>query len=190
MNLIFNHNSRTAEWVLRRRGERDQGHTTQKKFKVSASEFHVWACVKWNFKSKLVFYVLNEKEPRNMTMELYVAKMLPIVKGYRDAAEAKGRGFIFQEDNDGGHDTRSQGNSARLYRDQINLNFIANGPAFSPDLSPIENVWRILKQRVRQHLPETKRELIVLVDIMLEILRRRKEFRLEEGPPDWPLYFT
>jgi hypothetical protein len=55
----------------------------------------VWACVRWNFKSKLVFYGLDKKEPRNMTMELYVAKMLLIVKGYRDAAEAKGRGFIF-----------------------------------------------------------------------------------------------
>jgi hypothetical protein len=66
----------------------------------------VWACVGWNFKSSLVFDGLDENEPRNMTMELYVAKMLPIVKGYQDAAKAKSRGFIFQDDNDGGHGTR------------------------------------------------------------------------------------
>jgi hypothetical protein len=69
-----------------------------------------------------------------------VGKILPIVKKYRDDAEAKGKGFIFQEDNDGGHGTRSEENSARLYKDQINLDFIDDWPAFSPDLLPIENV--------------------------------------------------
>jgi transposase len=100
-----------------------------------------------------------------MMIELYVAKMLLIVKGYRDTAEAKGKGFIFQEDNDGGHGTRRQENSARLYKDQINLDFIDNWPAFSPDLSPIENVWRILKGRVRQHELKTKEELKTAIEI-------------------------
>jgi hypothetical protein len=31
--------------------------------------------------------------------------MLSIIKKYRDDAEAKGKRFIFQEDNDGGHGT-------------------------------------------------------------------------------------
>lgn len=91
-----------------------------------------------------------------MTQELYVSKILPIVKRYRDEREAKGRTFIFQEDNDGGHGTRSEKNSASLYKDQINLDHIDDWPAFSPDLSPVENVWRILKQRVRQLCPRTK----------------------------------
>lgn len=136
----FHHNSRIADWVLHRRGERFQPDTIQKKFKVDANEFHVWTCIGWNFKSKLVFYDLEEGEPRNVTQELYVKKMLPIVKGYRDDAEAKGQGFIFQEDNDSGHDTRSEENSARLYKDQINLDYIDDWPGFNPDLSPIENV--------------------------------------------------
>jgi transposase len=177
----FHHNSRTAEWVLRRRGERFQPDTIQKKFKIGASEFHVWGCVGWNFKSELVFYGIGEDEPRNVTMDLYIKKMLPILKGYRDEAEAKGKGFIFQEDNDGGYGTRSQENSARLYKDQINLDFIDDWPAFSPDLSPIENVWRILKQRVRQHEPRTKEELKRAIEVEWEALTQQEINRVVWG---------
>jgi hypothetical protein len=120
----LHHNSRTAEWVLRRRGERFQPDTIQKKFKIGASEFHICACNGWNFKGELVFYGLEENEGGNVTQKMYVEKMLLIVTKYRDEAEAKGKGFIFQEDNDDGHGTRSQENSARLYKDQINLDFI------------------------------------------------------------------
>ena len=177
----FHHNSRTAEWVLRRRGERFQPDTIQKKFKVGASEFHVWACIGWNFKSELVFYGLEEGESRNMTQELYIEKILPIVKRYRDEREAKGRAFIFQEDNDGGHGTRSEENSARLYKDQINLDYIEDWPVFSPDLSPIENVWRILKQRVRQHCPRTKEELKRAIEVEWAALTQKEINRVVWG---------
>ena len=155
---------------MRHRGERFQPDTIQKKFKVGASEFYVWACVSWNFKGKLIFYGLDDNEPRNITQELYVSKILPVVKQYRDECEAKGRGFIFQEDNDGGHGTRSFENPARLYKDQIDLDYIDDWPAFSPDFSPIENVWRILKQRVRQHCPRTKEELKKAIEVEWEAL--------------------
>ena len=172
----FHHNSRTADWVLRRRGERFQPDCIQKKFKTGASEFHVWACIGWNFKSKLIFYGAeeNEKEKKNMTQELYVSKILPVVKEYRDAAVAKGKGFIFQEDNDGAHGTRSEENRVKLYKDQINLDYIEDWPGFSPDLSPIENVWRILKQRVRQHCPRTKEELKRAIEVEWEALTQKE----------------
>ena len=160
----LHHNSRTVEWVLRRRGERFQLDTIQKKFKVDVNEFHVWTYVGWNFKSDLIFYDLDEDEPRNMTINLYIVKMLSIVKGYRDETEVKDKEFIFQENNDGGHGTRSQENSVRLYKNQINLDFIDDWSAFSPDLSPIENVWRILKQRIRRHEPKTKEELKIVIE--------------------------
>jgi hypothetical protein len=59
----------------------------------------------------------------------------------------------------------------RLYKDQINLNFIDNWPVFSSDLSSIENVWCILKQHIRQHLPETKEELKTAIEIEWTALR-------------------
>ena len=91
---------------------------------MDVNEFHVWTCVGWNFKSELIFYGLDEDESRNMTQELYVNKMLSIIKKYRDDVKVKNKSFIFQEDNDGGYDTRSKENSTRLYKDQINLDFI------------------------------------------------------------------
>jgi len=46
----------------------------------------------------------------------------------------------------------------RRYKDEIGLHYHANPPS-SPDFNPIENVWRILKQRVKSHKCETKEQL-------------------------------
>jgi 6-pyruvoyl-tetrahydropterin synthase len=51
------------------------------------------------------------------------------------------------------------------YKDQINLDYINDWPGFSPNLLPIENIWRILKQRVRQHCPRTKEELRKAIEV-------------------------
>jgi DDE superfamily endonuclease len=118
----------------------------------------------------LIFYSFEENEGGNMTQQLYVDKILPLVKEYRDQAEAKGHEFIFQEDNDGGHGTRSEENIVKMYKDKINLDYIDDWPPWSPDLSPIENVWRILKQRVRQHLPKNKQELKRAIEVEWEAL--------------------
>ena len=36
-------------------------------------------------------------------------------------------------------------------------------PRNSPDLNPIENLWAILKQKVRQQMPKAKIELIAAI---------------------------
>ena len=73
---------------------------------------------------------------------------------------AEGIPFILEEDNDGSHGTRSLDNI--VYKAKLALGpdfkFYANPPQ-SPDLSIIENVWRTLKQRIKNRKPSIKEEL-------------------------------
>jgi transposase len=116
--------------------------------------------VGWNSKSELISYdAKEENEKGNVTMELYIRKMLKTVKRYRDEAVRKKQGFIFQEDNDSGHSTASLDNPTLEYKVKIDLDFIDDWPSNSPDLSPVENIWRILKQRAKRRCPESVDEL-------------------------------
>ena len=140
----------------------------QKRRRTAASQFSVWAMVGYNYKSKLVFYSYIEdvdKEFKNgnvrtqqqkfggaMTQERYRDEILPIVRRrQRELAQVHGRHMIFQEDNDGSHDTRSCENVCAYYKDEIELDYIQDWPPNSLDLNPIENVWRLLKSKVKLH---------------------------------------
>lgn len=176
----FHHNSRTADWVFRRRGERFQPDTIQKKFKVGASDFHVWAMLGWNFKSKLIFYGLEKDEGGNMTQQRYVNEILPVVKAYRDEAEAKRKESSFRRIMTAVMELGAQ----RILPWNIRLRSISTLSMTGQDLaqiSPIENVWRILKQRVRQHCPVTKEELKKAIKIEWDALTQGEINRVVWG---------
>uniref|UniRef100_A0AAR2M5U8 Tc1-like transposase DDE domain-containing protein n=1 Tax=Pygocentrus nattereri TaxID=42514 RepID=A0AAR2M5U8_PYGNA len=62
----------------------------------------------------------------------------------------QGRPCLFQQDNAKPHSARVTTAWLRSKRVRV-----LNWPSCSPDLSPIENVWRIMKRKIRQRRPRT-----------------------------------
>jgi hypothetical protein len=147
----FLRNSKRTTWVLRLPSERDCSDCTQKSKKKQGwtTELHCWSMIAYDYKGPLVFFNKEENGGKNLTMETYVSKILPIVASRKEQLYRRGEGLIFQEDNDGAHGTRSYENSARYYKIDADIDYIEDWPPNSPDLSPIENIWRLLKQRLK-----------------------------------------
>jgi transposase len=147
----FLRNSRRTAWVLRKPSERHCADCTQKSKRKYGwtTELHVWSMIAYNYKGPLVWY--NDTGGKNITMEIYTTRILPIVVARKEELDRRDEGMIFQEDNDASHGTRSFENAARYYKIEKDLDFIEDWPPYSPDLSPIENIWRILKQRLKAH---------------------------------------
>ena len=94
----------------------------------------------FNYKGPLIFYGYAEeveKQKKNgkvketvqqfggpMTQERYAKEILPVVRRRKEECKAVGLKFVFQEDNDGSHGTRSFENPARYAKDEMELNFI------------------------------------------------------------------
>ena len=119
----------------------------------------------------------------SMTQLYYVKKILP--KHFKDLQEAErktGRKHILQEDNDPSHGTRSSLNYAQLFRERYGIQSLHH-PGQSPDLNPMEAVWNILKQRVREKPWKTKEDLKrVLLEAWDDIDQKEIQARIDEMP--------
>ncbi len=67
----------------------------------------------------------------------------------------QGRPCVFQQDNAKPH-TAAAITTTWLRSRRVR---VPNWPACSPDLSPIENIWRIIKQKIHQRRPRTLQQL-------------------------------
>ena len=108
-----------------------------------------------------------------MTQAYYVEKILSglieQIQELRCTLPEHGGDTILQEDNDPSHGKRSGlGGAANKLR-TANWIYTLRHPAQSPDLSPIEALWAILKQRVR------RRRRPHIIDEMKQALREEWE---------------
>ncbi|MBW0566030.1 hypothetical protein O181_105745 [Austropuccinia psidii MF-1] len=106
----------------------------------------IWAFSVGSTKGPLVFLngPLNAAE---FIEQVYDPALLPFINQMADAGYIQGRQNITMME-DG-----APINTARLSNEWLQENAIAKlpWPAHSPDLNPVENVWRKMKSRVIKH---------------------------------------
>jgi hypothetical protein len=132
----------------------------------------VWAAIGWDWKSDLIFL---EREPgkKGICSTVYTNQVLEAVIGpcYALLSPGQQEKFIFIEDG-----AKVHMGAVRVWR----LNHGVRGfdcPPLSPDLNPIEKVWRWMKHEI------TKLESApMLKEDMKEVLR---ELWSEVKPEDW-----
>lgn len=146
------------EHVVRLRGRRQRERLDKTAFKKPKTKVRisVWAMICKDYKSPLI------EVPRTYTADGYIEHVLkPIVAPFFASKRTHNDfRYIFQEDNAGEHGLGSTLNAAADFKLQSNIKCLKPyWPSLSPDLSPIENIWRILKARVKRWRCQTEADL-------------------------------
>jgi transposase len=126
-----------------------------------------WAVIGYNYKSPL-YFVSYEGEGKGFTQEKYAAQILrgPLRELFSQPGD-----FFCVEDSSSVHgktNTRRNRGLCNAGRLECHINSIW-WPPNSPELNPIENIWRILKQRLRNRNPHGGWVLSDLQSAMLDI---------------------
>ncbi|TKX20112.1 hypothetical protein C1H76_7795 [Elsinoe australis] len=138
-------------WITRKPGERYCKDCIQEQNEPKEKDkerIHCWGSIGYNFKSELIFY--TSKSPNGkLSHDVYADQILNIeVKRWID----KGDVFCLEEDRDSGHGyarSRRKNRPTRWKDTHLtgDLSHYYNAP-HSPDLSPIEHMWSIVKNYV------------------------------------------
>ncbi len=140
--LVGNHGRR----VLRAKEEGDLPACHQRSVQKPAS-LMVWRCISAYSMGSL--HVLEGTMNAERYIKVLEQHMLPSRQRL-----FQGRPCVFQQDNAKPHTAAITTAWLRSRRVRV-----LNWPACSPDLSPLENIWRIIKRKIRQRRPQTLQQL-------------------------------
>ena len=115
--------------------------------------FMIWGAIGVGWRSRLVFIKKRgprsgepEDGPRGMNAQRYVRTCLSKI-----AATLVERRLIFQQDGARAH----MATSTTAYLRRKGVETVQNSRPYSPDLNPIEQLWKILNERIAQLAPDT-----------------------------------
>ena len=102
----------------------------------------MYGVIGWNFKGQLHFYTGSGVGGRLVQVDyMVILEQIVVLEWNKDC--------VLVEDNDGPHETKDKRfNKVKALKAHLDIQWKMN-PLNSPDLNPIETIWRIIKQRLK-----------------------------------------
>ena len=151
---VNDHGSR-GHWTGRKGGPVPQDVIPRQTLMWSnVANMQMWAGIGLNYKTDVVFFPKKNSAGANWKMD--ASKYIELCLTDENLKVWKERGFTLMQDGAKAHTAKIV--SAHLATKQMPL--LANWPAESPDLNPIENLWSLLNCRIEEYYPRTLADLI------------------------------